>query len=71
MVGWIFENLLHDVICYRIGFIFLKAITFGKYPDSTQRSPKKESIKLTGVIILILCLTVIGWSVIKIAGTGV
>jgi len=61
VIGWIFEDLLYEVICFWIGFMFLKSFTFARFPNHRQTETLKERIKLTGVVVLIVGLITIGW----------
>ena len=62
MIGWLVEDFVHDVLCYWIGLAFLKAITFGRFPNLEKEQNLKNLIKLSGLIVLVASLSGIGWA---------
>jgi hypothetical protein len=67
MGRWLVDILilqtLYDTVCYRLGFIFCKACTLGRYPGNAHKTFTAEALKLLGVFIL-LVLTILAASLL-------
>lgn len=58
ILGYIFIEIVFDIVCYSIGYIIIKGITFGRYPKyskkkmaSSKRSLNRTFfISITGVL---------------------
>ena len=62
ILGFIFFEILTYMVMYSIGFVFLKIITFGKYPEeyiSPYSELKQEAyVYMTGILICVLLVIV-------------
>jgi len=61
MIGWIFEDILYEVICFWVGFVFLKVVTAGRFPNREQEERYKERIKCLGAVLIVVVLAFIGF----------
>jgi len=60
MIGWILEDILFEVVCYWIGYVFLKVVTLGRFPDKEEIDRRKGRIKFVGLMVIILGVATIG-----------
>lgn len=61
-VGWLVVDVILTKIFYWPGWLFLKAMTFGRYPPSGTTAHTREFVALFGLaIILIAAFVWIQW----------
>lgn len=62
VLGYIVIELFFQVVCYATGFVFLRAVTFGKFPE--HYIPKGSSSNQEAYVIVIgitvIVLTILG-----------
>ncbi len=56
VVGWILFELLFDIVCWGLGWVTLKLITVGKYPN---KNTSESTVSIAGVVVLLLLLAVL------------
>lgn len=55
-IAWFFIDIFFHFVCWGIGWLTLKILTFGKYPTA---STKEDTIALAGFVVLIITLVCI------------
>ena len=50
---WVFRSFLFNVFTFRIGYAFLRIITFGKYPKEIVANTDKLKIEFVGIFVFL------------------
>ena len=53
-------DFLWTILCYHVGFMFLRAITFGKYPPSSEKGQQDTFVEIVGLCVFAVLL-IVGW----------
>lgn len=53
-------ELLWDTILFNLGLAFLKAITFGRYPNALLTSGQQTLVHIVGLLVLVTLVVLLG-----------
>jgi len=52
-------EMIFEVLCYWVGWTFIKIVTFGNYPKEKEIKNLDSLISIVGVVVIILILAII------------